>query len=158
MPIVTPSTPERTYAIPALGRLYERAEPLAWPLVRVAAGAWLIPHGLRNLLGMFGLGPADPEGFFLDMGVQPGLAAAYAVGMLQVVSGLLLVVGFGTRLAALLAALFLGPAALIAHGPNGFFWINGGYEYPLMWFVLALALVIKGGGGYSLDRKLLVEL
>lgn len=158
MSTVAPVTPRATHAIPALGRFYERTGHLAWPLVRVTTGALLLPHGLRNLLGMFGGGSTDPQGFFLDMGVQPGLLVSYVIGMLQIVCGLLLIVGFGTRLAALLVALFMAAVALFAHGPAGFFWTNGGFEYPLMWLLLAVALMLKGGGDHSLDRKLRVEL
>lgn len=88
----------------------------------------------------------------------PASRPTYAVGMLQVVCGLLLVVGFGTRPAALLVALFMAWAALFVHGPAGFFWTSGGFEYPLMWFLLAVALILKGDGEYSLDRRLRLEL
>ncbi|MCH7543119.1 MAG: DoxX-like protein, partial [Proteobacteria bacterium] len=37
---------------------------------------------------------------------------------------------------------------------NGFFWFNGGYEYPLLWGVVALAIVFCGGGALSVDRKI----
>jgi len=38
--------------------------------------------------------------------------------------------------------------------PSGFFWTSGGIEYPLMWGLLAVALVLRGGGAYSLDARL----
>ena len=34
---------------------------------------------------------------------------------------------------------------------NGFFLTEGGYEYPLLWGILALSFVIRGGGRFSLD-------
>ena len=34
---------------------------------------------------------------------------------------------------------------------NGFFWTDKGFEYPLMWGIVALAFVILGGGRYSID-------
>ncbi|MFT7577916.1 MAG: putative membrane protein YphA (DoxX/SURF4 family) [Alphaproteobacteria bacterium] len=30
----------------------------------------------------------------------------------------------------------------------------GGYEYPLLWGLVALALVIRGGGELSVDRQI----
>lgn len=44
--------------------------------------------------------------------------------------------------------------ATTAHIPQGFFWTYGGYEFPLMWAVLAIAIVLRGGGEWSLDRRL----
>jgi hypothetical protein len=46
------------------------------------------------------------------------------------------------------------PAAFGVHLPNGFFWTDGGYEYPLMWGLLAIAIFLRGGDRYSLDRSL----
>jgi putative oxidoreductase len=42
--------------------------------------------------------------------------------------------------------------------PNGFAWLNRGYEFVLLWGLVALAIWFKGGGEYSLDRKIGVEL
>ena len=42
-------------------------------------------------------------------------------------------------------------AAFKVHLGAGFFWTSGGYEYPLMWGLVALAFVLQGGGRYSLD-------
>ena len=44
------------------------------------------------------------------------------------------------------------------HLGNGFFWTNGGYEYPLLWGLIALAIFFRGGGELSLDRKIGREL
>ena len=41
---------------------------------------------------------------------------------------------------------------------KGFGWINGGYEYPLFWGLIMFAIALRGGGPYSLDRKLGWEL
>ena len=46
----------------------------------------------------------------------------------------------------------------VAHWPNGFGWTRGGWEYPLFWGLIILAIGLRGGGPYSLDRKLGWEL
>jgi putative oxidoreductase len=38
------------------------------------------------------------------------------------------------------------------HFPNGYLWTARGYEYPLLWGLLFLAIAIRGGGPYSVDR------
>src|SRR6266481_1704901 len=35
-----------------------------------------------------------------------------------------------------------------------FGWTGPGYEYPLMWGLIAFAIALRGGGPYSVDRKL----
>ncbi|MFD1381693.1 hypothetical protein [Fodinicurvata halophila] len=50
-----------------------------------------------------------------------------------------------TRPAALAVAVLLA-VALSVHLPNGFFWTNGGVEYPLMWLALAIAIALRGSG------------
>jgi putative oxidoreductase len=42
--------------------------------------------------------------------------------------------------------------------PNGFSWLNKGYEFVLLWGLVSLAIWLRGGGPYSLDRRLGVEL
>jgi putative oxidoreductase len=44
--------------------------------------------------------------------------------------------------------------ALSVHVPNGFFWTEGGYEYPLMWALLAVSILLRGGDRYSLDSRI----
>jgi putative oxidoreductase len=39
-----------------------------------------------------------------------------------------------------------------------FGWTGPGYEYPLMWGLIMLAIALRGGGPYSLDRRLGREL
>jgi hypothetical protein len=57
-----------------------------------------------------------------------------------------------TRPMAAVLAVFVFNAVLF-HAPKGF-WNMGGYEYPLVWMVLCLAVVIKGIGCYSFDAKI----
>jgi putative oxidoreductase len=43
-------------------------------------------------------------------------------------------------------------AVAVAHWKNGFFTQNGGYEYPLLLAMVALAIACSGPGGWSLDH------
>jgi putative oxidoreductase len=40
------------------------------------------------------------------------------------------------------------------HFPNGYGWTNarGGWEYPLLWGLMFLAIAFRGGGAYSVDQ------
>jgi putative oxidoreductase len=50
--------------------------------------------------------------------------------------------------------------AFHAHWPQGFGWNRpgGGWEYPLFWGLMWVAIGLRGGGPYSLDRVLGREL
>ncbi len=133
---------------PRLAALYRPIEPFAWPLVRVAAGATLVPHGLPKLMDL----PGAAQGF-ANMGYEPGLLWATLVALTEVVGGLLIAFGLLTRPAAAAAAVFLA-VAVTHHWSSGFLWTQSGFEYPLLWAVVCLAFAIRGGGRFSLDRAI----
>ncbi|MCO6440614.1 MAG: DoxX family protein [Nitrococcus mobilis] len=135
--------------------IFQRLTPLAYPLVRVTAGLMLMPHGAQKLFGWFGgYGlTATGEHFAANLGLEPGLLFALLAGLIEFFGGLALVLGLLTRPAALIVAVFMAVIVSI-HLPNGFFWPNGGFEYPLMWGLIALAIFFRGGDRYSLDARL----
>ena len=47
---------------------------------------------------------------------------------------------------------------IVYHHLPKFGWTQGGYEYPLMWGLVMLAIALRGGGPYSLDRVIRREL
>jgi putative oxidoreductase len=140
---------------PSLVGTVDRLACLAWPMVRIIAGLLLIPHGAQKLFGWFGGHGLTATGQFFDsaLGMSPGILWAGLAGSVEFFGGIALVLGILTRPAALAAAVLL-IVALTVHIPAGFFWTNGGIEYPLMWAVLALAIFLQGGGAYSLDARL----
>jgi putative oxidoreductase len=136
--------------IPALARVTEALTPYAEPLVRVATGLLLVPHGAQKLFGWFGGHGLAGTGQFFES--KLGLPAWVAVlaGLIEFGGGLLLALGLVTRVAAALVVGLMTVAVIQVHLPNGFFWTEGGYEYPLLWGILALSFVIRGGR-FSLD-------
>ncbi|MGA8610331.1 MAG: MFS transporter, partial [Xanthobacteraceae bacterium] len=46
----------------------------------------------------------------------------------------------------------------IVYWKAGFSWLQRGYEYTLLWGLICFAIALRGGGPYSLDRKLGREL
>lgn len=156
------STPARTSEntsrvkpiCPRVAAIYRPFEPYAWPLVRVIAGLNLMPHGAGKLFGMFGGNGLDATAAgFAKMGYEPGLLWATLVALTEFVGGFLIAVGLLTRPAAAAATVFLA-TAVVHHMGKGFFWNQGGYEYPLLWAVVCLAFAIRGGGRCSVDRAI----
>lgn len=144
-----------TSGLAGIGRSLDSLGHLAWPIVRITTGLLLMPHGAQKLFGWFGGHGLEATGQFFagSMGMEPGIAFAFLAGFVEFFGGLALVLGLLTRPAALGVAVLLG-VAMTVHIPNGFFWSAGGYEYPLMWALLAVAIFLRGGGEASLDRKL----
>ncbi len=146
--------PRRRLVLPFLEPVYRSLSPLMEPLVRVTAGLCLVPHGSQKLFGAFGGGGLAGTAQFLEsIGYVPGFAWALALATVEFFGGILLALGLFTRPVAAAVAVFM-LVAVLHHAPSGFFWSNGGIEYPLLWGVVALAFAIRGGGPYSLDARL----
>ncbi|AUN95191.1 DoxX family protein [Pseudazoarcus pumilus] len=141
-------------ALAGIGRSLDNLAPLAWPIVRITTGLLLMPHGAQKLFGWFGGHGLEATGQFFagSLGLEPGIVFAFLAGFVEFFGGLALVLGLLTRPAALGVAVLMG-VAMTVHIPNGFFWSAGGYEYPLMWGLLAVAIFLRGGAEASLDRK-----
>ena len=123
---------------------------LALLVIRLAVGLLFVGHGAQKLFGWFGgHGIVGTGEFFASKLGLPASVAGLA-GLIEFTGGLLLAVGLATRAAALVAGL-MAVAIVHVHLPKGFFWTEGGYEYPLLWGIVALAFVIRGGGSFSLD-------
>jgi len=141
--------------IPGLRALYEPLSRLSWPMVRIVTGLWMVPHGAQKLFGIWGGGGlSGTAGFFAKIGLEPALPLALLAGGTEFFGGLLLALGLFTRPAAAAAFILMIVATTSVHLANGFFLSNGGYEYALMWAVLALAVLFKGAGGFSLDARI----
>ena len=85
------------------------------------------------------------------------MAAAYAVFFLETVGAVMIILGLFTRFFAAALAVEFAIITFVAHWP-GFAAGRGGWEYPLFWGLILFAVALRGGGPYSLDRKLGWEL
>jgi len=134
---------------PQLRGFYDWAEPISWALIRVTAGLMLIPHGWPKL--MMGVGKTA-EMALAKRGIQPAEPLAILIIILETIGGICVALGLFTRFWA--TAIAIEMAVIVYHYlPAGFGWTKPGYEYPLMWGLIMLAVALRGGGPYSLDRK-----
>jgi putative oxidoreductase len=119
-------------------------QPQLLSLLRIVAGLLFLCHGTAKVLGF----PAV-EGV-----PSPGMSLAGLSGPLELILGLLLVLGLFTRPAAFLAAGFCAVGYWAVHGGQGFFPIlNGGETIALYCFVW-LYFAAAGPGPWSLDAVL----
>ncbi len=138
--------------LPFMRPVYDLTEEIAPVMLRAAAGLFLMPHGAQKLFGWFG-GPGleGTSAYFQSaLALSNGYPAAVAAGSVEFFGGLALSLGLLTRISAG-AIVILLLVALSTHISNGFFAFNGGYEYPLLWTIVAAMFWVKGGGRYSLD-------
>lgn len=143
-----------------LNKLLGTTDDVSATILRIALGLVILPHGVQKLLGWFGgYGFAGTMHHFTEnMGIPYIFALLVILG--ESFGAVGLIVGLGTRIAALGIGAIIGVAALMAHVQHGFFmnWsgkeAGEGFEYHLLVVGMALALVISGGGKWSLDRLL----
>jgi len=143
-----------------LKRFFSTEDILAPLVIRVMLGVVMLPHGAQKALGMFGGG-----GFAATMkGMSQGMGIPSIVVLLIIASEFLgsigLILGVATRFCAFGTFSIMTGAIFMVHLPNGFFmnWFGNqageGFEYHLLAIGMAVALMITGGGRWSLDRFL----
>ncbi len=76
--------------------------------------------------------------------------------VLETLGGVCIALGLFTRFFAV--AITVEMAVIVYHYLPKFGWTGPGYEYPLMWGLVMLAIALRGGGPLSLDRKIGKEL
>jgi putative oxidoreductase len=129
-------------------------------ILRLAAGLIFLPHGWSKVSG------AGPAAFAADMAANYhlptflGYLAAYA----ELVGGVLLIAGLLTRLDAILLAGTMFVATFVVQlsdalyevppGAIKLFVALKGIELPLAMFAICMALLLSGGGRFSLDALL----
>lgn len=136
---------------------------IAPAIARVALGLVMFPHGAQKALGWFGgYGFSGTYGFMTGKLGVPGVFAVLAI-LAEFVGALALVVGIGSRIAALGIAAVMLVAVAMVHLPHGFFmnWTGmqagEGFEYHILAVALAAIVFVKGGGKGSVDRALTAE-
>jgi putative oxidoreductase len=140
--------------VPALGSIYSAVGEYAEPILRIALGGVLIPHGMQKLLGMFGgMGFTANAALFDKLGYTPGAFWGTLVGCTELIGGILLVLGLFTRFAAAAVLIFM-LTAIHFTSAKGFFWSAGGMEYPILIGICALFFLIRGGGRCSVDHMI----
>ena len=139
---------------PGLRSFYASLEPLSWLLVRCACGLILAVHGWGKISrGAEAMAPA-----FQKMGYDHPVALIWFLVFVEFVGGLGIALGLFTRFFAAMVTIEMAVIMFAHYLPNGFSWLNRGYEFVLLWGLVSLAIWWRGGGPYSLDRKIGVEL
>jgi putative oxidoreductase len=119
-------------------------EPFARSLLRIVAGFTFSLHGMQKILGLFG-------GMGGKGGTAPFGTLIWIAGALELVGGLLLVVGLFTSPVALILSGEMAVAYFRAHFPHGFFPLTNHGELAALYCFIFLYLSAAGPGPLSLD-------
>jgi putative oxidoreductase len=133
-------------------------------LLRLGLGLVFFPHGAQKTLGWFGgYGYTGTMGFFTGTMHIPAPLAFLAIAA-EFGGAIALILGLGTRVAAFGLAVNMAVAIATVHAANGFFmnWTGAqageGFEYHLLVITIAAALILLGGGKYSVDGAIAKKL
>lgn len=127
-----------------LSRLQSQA-PLMLSIMRIATALIYMEHGTQKLLDF----PASAHG-----GPHPALLSLFGVaGIIEIVGGILLVLGLFTRWTAFICAGEMAVAFWLVHVKMGgtIFPVNNGGDAAVAFCFVFLYLVFAGGGSLSLD-------
>jgi putative oxidoreductase len=142
----------RTLSLSPMNRLAEFA-PL---VVRLIAGIIMAAHGFQKLQA----GPANFGGLLAQLGVPLPTLMGYVVTFVELLGGILLIVGLFSRLAALLLTIDLVAAILLVKVNVGLIappQQGAGAELDLALIAGFLVILFAGPGSLSLDRMLGIE-
>ncbi|RRO20574.1 DoxX family protein [Saccharopolyspora rhizosphaerae] len=114
---------------------------------RILIGIILIAHGWQKLM-VWGV-PTTAQNFS-QMGIPLPQVAAWYATIVELVGGILLILGLALPLVGLAVAINMAGAILFVHLPHGLFAPNG-FELPLAVGAAALAMGFNGGN-WSIDH------
>jgi putative oxidoreductase len=118
-----------------------RYQPYLLAALRIVAGVLFVSHGLAKVVGF----PVAPPG------VQP-LTSLFGIGgLIEAVTGTLIILGLFTRTAAFVAAGQMAIAYWMFHAPQNFYPAANGGDAAILFCFVFLYIVTAGPGAWSLE-------
>ncbi len=121
----------------------DRYTPYALALFRMMTALLFMEHGTQKLFGF----PSAPAS-----GLPTLLSLSGIAGIMEVVGGLLILLGLCTRPVAFLLSGQMAVAYWMAHAPQSFFPVLNGGDAAILFCFAFLLLVFTGPGAFSLDQ------
>ena len=125
---------------------FDSWRPYTLSLLRIVAGFTFSLHGCQKILGWFG-GMRDTGA------TAQVLTLPWFAGVLELVGGLLIILGLFTRPVAFILSGQMAVAYFMAHAPRGFWPIANGGELAVLYCFIFLYLFTAGPGPWSIDRR-----
>ena len=116
--------------------------PQALAVLRIVAALLFVLHGTQKLFGFpAAQGPTELMSLF-------GLA-----GLIEVIGGLMILVGFYARIAAFIASGTMAVGYFMVHAPMNLFPTNNFGDAAILFCFVFLYLVFAGPGAWSVNQK-----
>ena len=115
-------------------------ESQTYALLRIVAGFLLLWHGMQKLVGFPGEMPSGAPAFVI-----------WIAGPIELIGGLLVMIGFQTRWAAFLCSGLMAFAYWMAHGTQHPLPLVNRGELPVLYCFVFLFIAARGPGIWSVD-------
>ena len=121
-----------------------RYAPHALSVLRIVAALIFIAHGTQKILGF----PAPPAS-----GLPAMFTLYWGAGMIEIIGGLLVLVGFLTRPVAFILAGEMALAYWMGHAPRNFYPVLNGGDAAILYCFVFLYIFFAGPGAWSVDKR-----
>lgn len=122
-------------------RFLGRFEPYFYALMRIIVGFLFMWHGAQKMLGF------PPSG----RAAEPLNAITATAGTIELICGVLVMIGLFAGFAAFLASGLMAVAYFMAHGLKTFLPIENGGELAVIYCFVFFYIAARGAGLLSLD-------
>lgn len=119
--------------------------PKALSLLRIVAGLLLLQHGAQKILGF----PPGGQGGGFSLSSLSSIGGWS--GPIELVGGVLMVIGLFTRQTAFVLSGFTAVAYWMVHAAQSPYPINNGGELAVLYCFVFFYLIFAGPGPYALD-------
>jgi putative oxidoreductase len=117
----------------------KKFEPTAYAALRIVFGFLFACHGAQKCFGVFG-------------GHHPDGVLQWTGAGIELVGGVLILVGLLTHLAAFVASGEMAVAYFMVHQPRSFLPIRNGGELAVIYCFVALFIACRGAGKWGVDK------
>jgi putative oxidoreductase len=117
----------------------KKFEPTAYAALRIVFGFLFACHGVQKCFGVFG-------------GHRPDGVLGWTGAGIELVGGVLILVGLLTHLAAFVASGEMAVAYFMVHQPRSFLPIKNGGELAVIYCFVALLIACRGAGKWGVDK------
>lgn len=115
--------------------------------LRIMTGLLFLQHGTAKILGF----PMNDTLKGMFSGMPSGMT--YFTGLMELIGGVLIIIGLFTRPVAFILSGFMAAAYFMAHMPQGFFPILNYGELAILYCFVFLWLASAGAGPFSVDNS-----
>ena len=117
--------------------------PRVLSILRIVAGLLLLQHGAQKILHF----PPGGAGGGIDLSTLGGWS-----GPIELVGGVLIILGLFTRGTAFLLSGFTAVAYWMVHAPNGPYPIGNGGELAVLYCFVFFYIIFAGPGSWAVDN------